>query len=120
MEEVFKPSIELVNPEIKWKTNRPKDRILCVVNYGKPLVLDCIGPAVEYFQQEGFLDDTLENDLEPDANGVLIWEGSIECVRYLEGDFDEYLKGTTRSSTKEEWEAHLNGEYPWDPNEWKE
>jgi hypothetical protein len=69
------------------------------------------------------LDEYIQTDWSSLPSGIYIWEGEInsdggsydyfgeyECEHWLEGEF--------RPATKEEWEAHVNGEYPWDPSLW--
>jgi hypothetical protein len=66
--------------------------------------------------------DFLDEDCEDIVTGVYIWEGKLVCDRhqYYGGDYDyeEWLEGKLRPATKEEWEFHLNDEYPWDPSLW--
>lgn len=108
---------------IVYKKNRPLDRVLCVVQNGKVLVLDYIGPGVEYLANEDLLAQELSwdpNEPNREDDGVFIWEGSMNTIRYYYGDYDIELEGEFRLATEQEWQAHLNDEYVWDRSLWIE
>lgn len=112
--------------EEEYNKERPLDRALVIWHEGRCKVLDHIGPQLDYVEHVGMLDRYLEQDLEEcagDLAGVLVWEGKLdsETIYDHEGDADtdEWLKGTARLATEEEWRAHVDDEWPWDVSLWK-
>ena len=91
----------------------PKDRALVVVQDQRCLVLDHIGPALDYLEDLGTLDTSLDKDLSTLVQGVYIWRGKL-----IKSSTGEELRGQWRMATKEEWICHINGDFPWDPNLW--
>lgn len=101
-----------------YKRTRPPDRALLVIHAGKALYLEHIGPGIGYYLGEC----NWRDDVFTEPNGVYIWEGvlHVETVRHPDGDVDaeEWLDGTLRLATFEEWEAHLSDDYAWDRSDW--
>lgn len=110
-----------------YKKERPPDRALVMWYEGRCQVLDHIGPDLDYVAHIDMLSEYLNSDLEECASGlsgVLVWEGKLhgEVITNWEGgqDCDEWLEGTARLATKEEWRACVDGEYSWEVALWKE
>ena len=67
--------------------------------------------------------DYLKEDGSNLPNGVYIWEGEARDKGGYDSEYghyesDCYLEGNFRPATREEWEYHVNGDYPWDPALW--
>jgi hypothetical protein len=108
----------------KYKNNCPLDRALIVIYEGQCLVLDYIGSSLEYLENQ-YGHEYMQNEIAEDCNiepGVYIWEGTIkrDPPDYYGEPGDEYLDGTFRFATKQEWEDHIKDMYPWDPDLWIE
>jgi hypothetical protein len=115
-----------------YKEERPTDRALIVVYLGKCHVLLHVGPHLDYLVDRGGLEDELNDWLiavragwgyAACPDGVIVFEGGLVSTatsRTPADDVDEGLEGTGRLATAQEWEAHLHGEWPWDPLLWKE
>lgn len=101
----------------EYKEGRPPDRALLVSDGTRCVVLNHVGPALDYWLDELGLGDDEWAGL---AAGVWIWEGSIKV--YGGGMFedrDEELDGTERLLTDEEWEHFRDeGTAPWDTDDW--
>ena len=109
----------------RYRKDAPKLRALVVVHCGIIQELCHIGEALEWLIDESGEDMTryLEGDGVDLPNGVYIWEGEVKdsgCYDSYYGvhESDPYLEGGYRPATKEEWEYHVNGDYPWDPALW--
>jgi hypothetical protein len=113
--------MDVDNDNPNYKKDRPLDCVMYVAMYGKCMVLDYIGPFVDYLAHESSLEDQIEQDVicENDV-GVYIWSGCGEQIQYFAGDYDVQMNGDYRLATKEEWEHHVNDEYPWDRSLWME
>lgn len=118
--------LDFVDPyKVGYKPLCPEDRALVVVHEHACLVLDHIGVELDRLEGEGILgefDEILEDD-PPVASGVYIWQGCVNWTTPTPPSFDDsecMLVGSFRLATYEEWDAHLRGEHPWDPSEWKE
>ena len=110
---------DIDNDDPNYKKDRPPDCVMYVAMYGKCIVLDYIGPFVDYLAREGPLSDQLEQDVICDEDvGVYIWSGGCETIRHFGGDYDVRMDGESRLATKEEWELHTRDEYPWDRSLW--
>ena len=109
------------NPLVKYKDKCPDDRALLIVHEDRCSVLDHIGPALDYIDDQGMFSDYFDPVCEGIASGVYIWEGKMAGgYDYRTHETDEYLEGKFRLATKEEWHAHLDNEYPWDRSLWIE
>lgn len=101
-----------------YKKDRPADRALLVIYFGKAQYLDHIGPGIDYYLSE----EPFKEDEYDEPNGVYIWEGNLFSVtiHHPDGDYDVEceLSGTLRPATPEEWQAHVDEEYLWDRSEW--
>ena len=83
-------------------------------------VLEHIGPGLEYLSDECLLYEEVNSFCEG-LSGVYILEGRmISTGPDYNGDYDAYFDGDFRPATKEEWAAHLDGEYIWDESLWYE
>lgn len=101
-----------------YKTDRPEDRALLVVQDGVVLLLDYIGPGFDYLRDaacKSMADDFVEYnedvDLEKLDPGVYIWEGCFVHVNY-------HLEGNVRKATKEELKTYQTEGCAWDPDLW--
>ena len=111
----------------RYRKDAPKLRALVVVYYGVLKELCHIGEDLEWFIDESGEDmsEHLKDDGPDLPNGVYIFEGEVKddgCYDSYFGCYESdcYLEGVYRPATKEEWEYHVNGEYPWDPALWFE
>jgi hypothetical protein len=124
--EAIKPNPDLLEieepePPRKYKARCPPDRALVVIHEGRSDVLAHIGSSLDYLSEDCLLIDEIEACCEGMASGVYIWEGRmISTGPDYNGDYDSYLNGDLRPATKEEWAAHLDGEYIWDESLWYE
>jgi hypothetical protein len=125
--ESIKPNPNLLNadpvedePQKKYKRGCPPDRALVVLHEGKSEVLEYIGPGLDYLADDCMLRDEIDSFCEG-LSGVFILEGRmISTGPDYNGEYDAYFEGDFRVATKEEWAAHLNGEYIWDESLWYE
>lgn len=105
-----------------YKKDRPPDCVMYIVMYGKCIILDYIGPAVDYFSRESItsLAEMIDAYVINDGDfGAYIWSGHFKTIKYDAGDCDVEMVGNTRLATKEEWYAHINDEFPWDRSLWR-
>lgn len=108
----------------RYREDAPKLRALVAIHCGILQDLIHIGEALEWLIDEtgeplGDYIHTAWSDL---PSGIYIWEGEVNSDGYTDyyGEYEceHWLEGEFRPATKEEWEAHVNGEYPWDPSLW--
>jgi hypothetical protein len=92
----------------------PKDRALVVVQDQRCLVLDHIGPSLDYLEDLGTLDTSLDKDLTTLVQGVYIWMGKL----FQTSKGPEELRGQWRMASKDEWIRHLDGKSPWESRLW--
>lgn len=111
-----------------YKTDRPKDRALLVIQDGVVLMLDYIGPGFDYLRDaacksmyDDFIKYNEDVDLEKLDPGVYIWEGcfvSDKIETYYGTEYDYHLEGNVRKATKEELKDYQTEESAWDPGLW--
>jgi hypothetical protein len=97
---------------------------MVVLHCGVPQELCHIGKDLQWLLDESGdkLTDHIPKKLDlPD--GVYIWEGQVIIEGYEDywsGGYESesWAEGEFRLATKEEWEAWVRGEYPWDPYLW--
>lgn len=112
------------NQAYKCNQELPGYELALVVVYHKMvLVLEYIGPGLEYLKDDGFLEEHLKEAITDEVDGVYLWKGILETRSswdYYNGDGDceEWLEGTFTKVTEEEWKLNLEGEYLWDPTLW--
>ena len=108
----------------RYREDAPKLRALVAIHCGVLQDLIHIGEALEWLIDESGepLSDYITTSWSNLPNGIYIWEGEINSdggsFDYGEYECEHWLEGEFRLATKEEWEAHVNGEYPWDPSLW--
>lgn len=105
--------------EPEYRSERPMDRIMFASDGVHSVVLDCIGPAVDFLDAEiGALLDEL------DGHAAGLWIAQIYMVTVCEdGDYDaDVVILGARPLTAREWEIFRDGdgEGPWDPGDWLE
>ncbi len=100
----------------EYKKGCPPDRGLLISDGTQGLLVDYIGPALEYWQSE--VGDTESWDGYP--AGVWIWEGTLQTWQSYEGEYDCDLEGEHRALTNDEWsDFKLDGQAgPWDSDDW--
>jgi len=108
-------------PFIVWRKNCPLDRAIVAWLYGKAHVLYSIGPRLEYILDYSGIEFSDAAD-DPPSDGIWVWEGKICTSSPYEYplEVDEWLEGTYRALTPEEWAAVCADEHPWDPALWIE
>jgi len=110
----------------RYREDAPKLRALVAIHCGVLQDLTHIGEDLEWLVDESgdpLSDFLLKIDWSGLPSGIYIWEGELKSdgISYdYFGEFepDFWLEGEFRPATKEEWESHVNGEYPWDPGLW--
>lgn len=109
----------------RYREDAPKLRALVAIHCGVLQDLIHIGEDLEWLIDESGepLKEYIQTDWSGLPNGIYIWEGELGSDGGSNDYFGEYecdfwLEGEFRPATKEEWEAHVNGEYPWDPSLW--
>lgn len=119
--------ISTVDPAYRKATDQPEtSRVLVAFAYGKGMVLACEpGVVLDYIREnggdadeDGFSLDYEGVDYAPQEPGVYV--GVLKVLPAGPGDWpgtQEYMPGLddVRPATAEEWEAHLRGEWPWEP-----
>lgn len=108
-------------PESPWpeyKKDAPPDRGLIVSDGAKGCLIDHIGPAISYWQDE--IGDPESWDGYP--AGVWIWEGRMKTWKTWTDygyEHDCSLIGEERALTTEEWEDfQSHGQGPWNSDDW--
>jgi hypothetical protein len=76
----------------------------------RSLILEYVGGAMAYWIGESGCTHT---------ERLWIWEGNIATSTDYFGEHDEWLEGTFRKLTDEEWEAREGGDDLWDPAQWE-
>lgn len=93
---------------------------LAVVAMGEcgGFVLWTVGAHVAFDIKETGLGGNAEDlGIEPDDEGIFIWEGKTKSSRDYEGEYDSWLDGEFREPTEAEWASIRRGECPWNPDE---
>ena len=109
----------------RYREDAPKLRALVAIHCGVLQDLIHIGEALEWLLDDPRepISEFLETDWSGLPNGIYIWEGELKSSGgssnyYGEYEWEHSLEGEFRPATKEEWESHVNGDYPWDPSLW--
>ena len=94
----------------------PDKAVVCKVR-GKAMLLYFHGTGLEYWEsvagRDGLATDIGEDIEEKD--GVFVWEGKVRAHTDYWGEHDEWLEGTSRDISDEEWELIRNDDVPpWD------
>lgn len=111
-------------PIYRYREDAPKLRALVVIHCGVLQDLVHIGEELEWLIDEPRepLSEYINTDWSGLPNRIYIWEGELKSDGvsdyYGEYEYDFWLEGEFRLATKEEWEAYVNGEYPWDSSLW--
>jgi len=99
-------------PEPIYRKDRPQDRAVLASNGDTVLVVDWIGPDLDWWHScTGW-----EGDFEGTPTGLWIWEGRLS-TNDAEPD-DNHLEGGLRALTNEELRAYVEGDDLWEDGAW--
>jgi len=102
-----------------WRDDRPPDRVLVASNGTSSVVLEHIGPAIAYWEETAGI---AHDEFGALPAGLLIIEVDVrewKCATMDGMEYDAELEVlSVRPATDDEVRAQVDGEYPWDPNEW--
>jgi len=104
--------------EPQWKSPRPPDRVLIASNGSTSIVLDYIGPAIEYWRDTSGFDEEFVNL----PAGILVVEADITSWHEQTVNGDDYDSELdfleVRSATDEEVKSYVSIESAWDRALW--
>ena len=100
----------------QYRGHIPPDMALIASDGQHMIIIDRIGPALDYWFSE-VMDDP-DHCLENPGPGIWLWEGGIDTWQSYEGDFDSELEGKFSVLSPEQWELlKMNGTV-WDEDLW--
>jgi hypothetical protein len=114
----FENHTKTTDEEDRYLKKCPLSKALLIIHEGLCDVLQFIGSDLDYLQDHCGLREEFQLICDEEKSGVYIWEGSLCTSQDYFGEYDEWLDGSFRPATKEEWKAHLDDEYPWDVSLW--
>lgn len=98
-----------------WVTD--DSRALVASNGSQVIILDWMGPAMEYLMHFSWAEAAEMLDDGNAPRGLSIWEGDIKSQRDYWGEWDEWAEGTYRPLTAEEWTQLQNTGKLWNHEE---
>jgi len=100
----------------KCEKNLPPEKALVVILFGKPLILNHIGPGLDFLEADGYLQNHFDEEVEyqKPRNGLYIWSGRVVERLTCRGGVEYWIEGSFKRASKLHWAEHLEGEPPWD------
>lgn len=101
----------------KCKKDLPPEKALVVIVFGKPKVLDYVGPGLDFLEVDGYLQNHFQEEVELHKlrNGLYIWSGQVVERTSFAGDEVEYwVEGDFKKASSLQWVRHLEDDPPWD------
>lgn len=114
----FESFIKDTDKEDKPLKKSSLNKALLIIHEGFCDVLQYMGSDLDYLQEHCALKEEFQTFCFGEKAGVYIWDGRICTNKNYFMEHEEWLEGSLRPATKEEWKAHLDDEYPWDINLW--
>ncbi len=99
----------------------PEEQALILVIFGKCKILDYIGPKLDYLWVDGYMQNHFDEEVEAlvTADGLYLWSGKVVEHTTLDGDdYETWIEGSFTQATREQWEAYVNENHPWDLSLW--
>jgi hypothetical protein len=108
-------------PDMPWGGYdfEKKSRAVIAMGERAGAVLWTVGAHVRMEMEEAGLTALEDLGLEPEAEGIWVWEGRWVYTRDSYSlEYDSYPEGTFRAPTDEEWAAIREARCPWDDADW--
>jgi hypothetical protein len=99
----------------RCKRELPPEKALVIIVFGKPKVLRHIGPGLDFLDEDGYMQNHFDEEVEVQipSDGLYIWTGQVVERLNCDSEVEFWIEGTFEPATRSQWRKYLEGTPPW-------
>jgi hypothetical protein len=104
----------------KCKKDLPLEKALVVIVFGKPKILRHIGPGLDFLDEDGFLQNHFDEEVEVQipSDGLYLWTGQVVERTTCDNEVEFWIDGSFEPASRSQWHKYLEGTPPWNVDHW--